>query len=686
MTQDLVRVAAPSVLPPDTVFGEFYHSVVSRLPEGRATTNQGAVVWTSHVVDAMLYDGFWPLVLAVGKRIGLAIDSPAAVQTALERIDRVLAVGLEVRYGSPEAAADAFLDLVHHIDRAFDLGLAPGKTLSSEAWKALRAGDETRAGHELASQAGVPSGPRAALWQVPVYQFFAECLKTAREHADAVERLQDELVSRVSVRNERGRFVRLTAKSRLANPDFGRLEVAREDITWGHRQSLVAAIPMLERERARLMMLATLPIDRKGIGDAVNWDEVGDPARAWMCSQILLAVQGIAGRQYLETLDLLPGLHGVKALASEEVVSIVALRLQSLGFTDDTVILERAREYIDECAAWLRVQPVVLNIGVERDYLIRFDVEEMIITPSEAVEAAMGEDPRFHPGTTGLSASEVDRLRGLVVAQLRWDTFDLSTVKKIIKAKILEVDEIMDGITRMSVGPDQHDAVVAWMRSGELTREDIGMLFKLNLVDESLSNVAKYVDVVPQRAIDELVMAIAQKRSRRGFDQCFEDVTLGRMLTVFGHASASVMAKVLADARSRPFVAFLVSATLYAADLKIAIIDRERFRAAFDGATWQALVLGAFAEHRRDLRRAARKELPAPGDWIQLPWNRLLEDDHEHGNAIAFLGDEAVAALAIERCSEEDALRWLYAARGSLDRFIAEWREDRDGYEAAFCT
>ena len=109
MTQDLVRVAAPSVLPPDTVFGAFYHSVVSRLPEGRATTNQGAVVWTSHVVDAMLYDGFWPLVLAVGKRIGLAIDSPAAVQTALERIDRVLAVGLEVRYGSPEAAADAFL-------------------------------------------------------------------------------------------------------------------------------------------------------------------------------------------------------------------------------------------------------------------------------------------------------------------------------------------------------------------------------------------------------------------------------------------------------------------------------------------------------------------------------------------------------------------------------------------------
>ncbi|KKW29827.1 MAG: hypothetical protein UY72_C0032G0003 [Candidatus Uhrbacteria bacterium GW2011_GWD2_52_7] len=135
MSTALVRLSSPPVAPPTTVFAEFYAKVVHMLDAGTATSTSGAVVWTAQIVNTMLRDGAWPLVLAASTVIGKQPVTNDDVMNVLGRLDRVLSVGIPLHYGSVDAAVRAFVDVLAVIDRALAFGLRPGMTLSPDAWR-----------------------------------------------------------------------------------------------------------------------------------------------------------------------------------------------------------------------------------------------------------------------------------------------------------------------------------------------------------------------------------------------------------------------------------------------------------------------------------------------------------------------------------------------------------------------
>ncbi len=679
MTTALVRVPVPPNVPSsefETAFGIFYRSVVNRFPKEM-----------NPVIDAILMDGCWPLFMAAAERIGLRLDSAMAVETVMERVDRVLAVGLRVRYGTPELAAEAFLTLLRQIDRAFVLGLRPGKALTPEAWRLLRTGNDSLAVRELAKQTSVPVGARATLWQTPVYQFMAECLKAARQYGEEIEREQRKLTEAWFYRGTDGQLKCLTTKYRGADPRFAMLEVATDELN-GTLQKLLIAKADLAREQARQAMCKALPIDPAQIDSAIDWDELDRPEHAWLKTQVILTVLGVVGRQSLETDEYLPGIGLVKTRPPEELQDALLERMFTLGFPREPELVEELREQIRISVAVVRRAPSVLSIGLQSEFFIHLDVQQLSISSEEALELAMGEDPHLARGVVDLSSEEYERLREQVFSLIRWDQVTLKAIGRMLKAQALTFDQLIDGVARMVPGEERHEAAQLLLKSGRLSRQQIGTLFANTDVDVNLKNLTKYLDVVPQNIIDRFVLGVFNQRFKHGHDQTIGELELQQLITVFNRVSQAAIASLTAEAKFRPMLTFLVSAGLYNEGHPG---DLQRLRQQFDRdeLTWRYLGLSALVELRRSNRMHAKNteaELEYAREKPMVSWYEAVKPGtDEHNDMQELFGErcDVVAELCqtLAAYSEESVLRWLYADRKNLEILVAKWSADCAWYE-----
>jgi hypothetical protein len=161
-----------------TTFEDFFAALAAN--DGDLRTMHSAL-WHQVPSERLLSDGAWLLMNAVAAKYGWMFTHRHDVREVANRVNRLVSVGLLLRFGTSEAAAKAFVNQVFGaINRAVTLGYRPGQTLKNETWRELMAGHDAGVLTELRRQ-GVPSaGSFSAFSATPAYLFFADCFKAAR--------------------------------------------------------------------------------------------------------------------------------------------------------------------------------------------------------------------------------------------------------------------------------------------------------------------------------------------------------------------------------------------------------------------------------------------------------------------------------------------------------------------------
>lgn len=675
MSDALVHVTSPRAALPQftTSFGEFYAKIVHALDCSSVTTTQGAVVWTSHVVHAMLRDGAWPLILAASDIVGRKPVVMDDVMDVLGRLDRVLTVGMLLRYGNVDAAVRAFIDLLGVIDRALVLGLKPGMTLSADAWRALRMGNDIAARIEIAKQTGKPVAHAAGLWQTPVYQFLAECVKAARVHADKIEAAQKEFASVNRLRSPSGRSysVDIDRPGRI-DARYGRLDAADSaaDAT-----GFMSALEIIASATEEAELIGRYPINFTQLEPLVP---LGSelPTR-WFDTQILLAAIEVADRQYLKFDEIESAFSAVKQLPRVDLIARTVSKLVAEGMQLDDPVRQRLFGRLSTAVAQLKKQQHVVDYLAGSQFLMSGDVFALGMSHEEALRKAtnLGDMRDMPPKVRRDFAVQLGNA-------IVWSRVTTADVSKMLKVGAIRLNDIVAHAHETKNPSEVAKRLVA---HGTISESQIISLIHRGLIEGSREFVFNHWSSLSNEYV--LAFALRSAKSYAIRERGSKDEDAHFIVKAMARLTQHEVESMLADLGNRfAFVmtlgAYIVFPDEFAGVLTSA--ERRRFRETVPEEMLRSFAMAKFVWSRSDAYRLWRNPMRVIHE-VSPPWERLNDPVFVNTNDVFLLQIasqtlEVSAAELLAEKSEEAWMRWMYEGYPKFDKILARFLADRDRY------
>ena len=678
MSTALVRLSSPPVAPPTTVFAEFYAKVVHMLDAGTATSTSGAVVWTAQIVNTMLRDGAWPLVLAASTVIGKQPVTNDDVMNVLGRLDRVLSVGIPLHYGSVDAAVRAFVDVLAVIDRALAFGLRPGMTLSPDAWRTLRSGNDAMARTEIRKQTGKPVAHAASLWQTPVYQFLAECVKAARVHADKIEDAQRDFAEVSRLCSPSGRSYDMDVKGVMhVDASYGRLDSDRAIVF--DSLPFLTALERIAAAKEEALFIQRYPIHFGELESVVSLS-VELPSR-FMDTQVFLAALGVSDRQYLKMDELEAAFVAVKRLTNVELVERTVAKLIADGMELDVPATKRLMRKLRGEISWMHQQKYTVGMHVADQFLVAGDMFALGLSHEEALRKAMS---LYSRDEMMVMSSEARRDFALQLGNaIVWSRVKTADVTQMLRVGAVRLGDIVAHAHETQNPTEVGKRLIA---RGTLSESQIVSLLERGVVEGSREFVLKNWNELS----NEFVLAFALRMAKSFADRKdgHKDIDATFIVKVMARVDERVAAAVLQPVANRFTLTMTLGAYIVFPDEfsgTLNAVERTQFRRRVSLQTLQSFAMAMLVWTRSDTY--AHWQNPIESGELAPPWERLTEPvfgETNHAYLLQVvsesLGVEPTALLAEQ--SEEAWMRWLCEGHPKANKIVARFLADRDRYFA----
>lgn len=681
-----VRPEQAPASPAKSVFGRFMALLVERYTEPSVSAMTGGIAfWTGLPVEEIVLSGLWVVMKKVAEAAGITMTTQVQIDKAAERTNRLLEVGLILRHQTVEAAVEAFdQQVLRVVVRALELGYRSGMSVSPNAWTALQSGNPSlMIAAVRASRVSLQAeGELFQLGHLPAAMFFAEAVKAAREYRETLKvklglvRQGNNVVGfeRLNVGYTHTEEAEESISGLLTFLDE-RQECHQQGVLWpGVLAQIDATIEEILLCQRSLRHLQVNPKAWPRMSDVRTVDYV------WLNSQVLLAaLQAKADDEGFESVDqYLQAVRAIQSASEEKAERLVLARLLGRAtdsFQEDELVWLRARVKKSVQAMRLR-RADVFETG---DTSVFVEVSETDWLPSseDALAIAVGRDQESPERIR--SSRRGEWLRTQVALAICWGQLDAEIVEEIVRAEVLPIETVVDGVLAMEDGEEKRRAARVVADAGAVGPLEIFRLLSSGLVDPDFDFVTIHLEQLSSTDLGQAAEMLFGMIRNRSYEEGVRPREAYHLLwLVFGRGVDPGFAKRFVDdpvrrAEMRGFMFECISSGDEMSDWE----GYARIRVSLGDERHYHLVLGLLAA-----LRATDYELPEEVDPGSLPvWAEIFTGRGLGHWDLRILGSGVTRAQAGEvlaRISEGEAYRWIYAEDPDIDAVWARVAKARD--------